>query len=38
MMLRFTASSARDVTMLLCHLPDESDGGGRLTAGRALPP
>lgn len=32
----FTASGARGVTMLLCHLTDESDGWGHLNADKAL--
>lgn len=34
----FTASGARDVTTLLCHLADESDGGGHINADKTLPP
>lgn len=33
----FTASGARDVTMLLCHLADESDGGGHHQTKPYLP-
>lgn len=31
-----TTSGARDVTMLLCHLIGESEGGGHFSADKAL--